>query len=94
MPLLLIRLRVHDTDRWERVFIEEAPTRQANGARRELQFRSATDANEVWLLIEWDDLFRAELFVKSDDLRAALIRADVADRPDYWYLEAANPISQ
>lgn len=93
MPALLIRLRVRDIDTWERVFLEEAETRRANGAGRELQFRSARDANEIWLLHEWDDLFRAELFVKSDDLHAALIRADVIDRPDYWYLEDANPIS-
>jgi hypothetical protein len=84
---------VRDVDTWDRVFLEEADTRRANGSRRERQFRSARDDGELWLFLEWDDLFRAELFVRSDELRAALIRADVVDRPDYWYLNDATPVS-
>lgn len=90
MPALLIRHRVRDFTTWQRVFHEEATTRHANGSGRERLFRSETDASEVWLLLEWDDLFRARLFVKSDDLRAALARAEVIDQPDYWYLEDAT----
>ena len=91
MPALLIRLLVRDFETWERVLFEEAETRRANGARREFQFRSAKDVHEIWLLLEWDDMFRAELFVKSDDLRATLIRSGVIDQPSYWYLEGAEP---
>ncbi len=91
MTALLIRLRVRDLDACLRVFRDEADTRRANGSRRELQFRSATDAGELWLLLEWDDLFRAQLFVQSDDLREALIRSGVIDQPSYWYLEDADP---
>ena len=87
MPALLIRHQVRDFAAWRRVFSDEAGTRRANGARRELHFRSATNASEVWLLIEWDDLYRAQLFVTSDDLRSALDRGGVIDVPDYWYLE-------
>ena len=92
MPALLIRHRVRDFATWQRVFHEEATTRHANGSRRERLFRSETDASEVWLLLEWDDLFRARLFVKSDDLRTALARAEVIDQPDYWYLEDATAV--
>lgn len=90
MPALLIRHQVRDFDTWQQVFLKEAGTRHANGCRRELQYRSATNASEVWLLLEWDDLFRAELFVKSDDQRAALAHGGVIDDPDYWYLEDAE----
>jgi len=91
VPALLIRLRVRELDTWEVVFREEADTRRANGARREHLFRSATNADEIWQLLEWDDLFRAELFVKSDELRAALIRGGVIDDPEFWYLEDLDP---
>jgi hypothetical protein len=94
MPALLIRVRVRDADTWQRVFLDEAETRRANGARRELQFRGATDAGERWLLLEWDGLYRAELFIQSDDLRAALVRGGAIDGPDAWYLEAVEPESR
>ena len=86
MPILLIRHHVKDFAVWQRVFGEEASIRRANGARRERLLRTAAAPNELWLLLEWDDLFRAELYVQSDDLRDALERAGVTDHPDYWYL--------
>jgi hypothetical protein len=91
VPALIIRQRVRDVAAWTRIFLDEADTRRAYGSQAEHFFRSATDASEVWLLLEWDDLYRAQLFVKSDDLRDAQLRAGVIDQPDYWYLEGANP---
>ena len=91
MPALLIRQHVRDVETWRRVLDEEAGIRRANGSRGEHHFRSAEDASEVWLLLEWDDLFRAELFVRSDDLRAALARSGVVGQPDYWYLDDIAP---
>lgn len=76
---------------WKQVYRNEARTRRANGAQREFEFYSATNASEVWLLLEWDVLYRAELFVKSDELGSALARAGVIGEPDYWYLEDADP---
>lgn len=91
MPALLVRLQVREIDTWRQVFREEAETRRSNGALHERHFLTATTPGDVWLLIEWDDLFRAELFVQSDDLRAALIRGGVIGQPSYWYLEDADP---
>ena len=51
----------------------------------------AADPREVLLLLAWDDLERARLFVDSDDLREALIRAGVAEQPDIWFLEDVRP---
>lgn len=87
-----MRHRVHTFITWQRVFLEEAETRRANGMLTERLFRSETDASEVWLLLEWDDLFRARLFVKSDHMQEALTRGGVIDQPDYWYLEDANHV--
>jgi hypothetical protein len=39
------------------------------------------------VLLEWDDLERARLFVDSDDLKEGLIRSGVAGAPDIWFLE-------
>ena len=45
------------------------------------------------MLLEWDDLFRAHLFVKSDELIEAMIRSGVTDDPDYWFLEGDRHVS-
>ena len=87
MPSLLIRHHVADYPAWKAVFDEHEPARRANGAQGEWLFRDADDPREVLLLLAWDDLERARLFVDSDDLREAMTRAGVTDRPDIWFLD-------
>ena len=87
MRSLLIRHTVADYDAWRRAFDADAGTRRANGSGGARVFRSDADPDEVWVLLEWDDLQRARLFVRSDDLMDLMERAGVTDRPDCWYLE-------
>ncbi len=87
MPSLLIRHHVADYPAWKAVFDEHEPTRRANGSQGGWLFRNADDPHEVLLLLAWDDLERARLFVDSDDLREAMTRAGVAGQPDIWFLE-------
>jgi heme-degrading monooxygenase HmoA len=87
MPFLLIRHRVRDVARWQGVFAEQGVVRQANGSRGGQVLRSDADPNEIVVLLEWDDLERARLFADSDDLREAMNRGGVDDRPDIWFLE-------
>jgi heme-degrading monooxygenase HmoA len=90
MPALLIRHRVADYATWKPVFDEHGSTRAANGSRGGRVFQSSADPNEVLILLEWDDLERADLFVLSDDLSEAMVRAGVADRPDIWILKEVD----
>jgi hypothetical protein len=87
MPSLLIRCHVADYPAWKAVFDEHEPTWRANGSQGGRLFRDADDPRQVLLLLAWDDLERARLFVDSDDLREALARAGVTDQPDIWFLE-------
>ena len=87
MPCLLIRHTVQDYSTWKAVFDELEPTRRANDSQGGWLFRDADDPHEVLLLLAWDDLERARLFADSDDLREAMMRAGVTDRPDIWFLE-------
>jgi heme-degrading monooxygenase HmoA len=87
MPCLLIRHKVQNYPTWKAGFDEHESTRRANGSQGGWLFRNADDPHEVLLLLEWDDLERARLFVDSDDLQEAMTRAGVTDRPDIWFLE-------
>lgn len=92
MPSLLIRHRIADYTVWKDVFDEQRILRRANGSRGGWVFRDAGDPREILLLLAWDDLERARLFVDSDDLREAMSRAGVTDRPDFWFLEEVEPL--
>ena len=92
MPAILIRHKVADYGAWKPVFDEHGMTRRANGCQGGRILRSADDPNEVVILLEWDDLERARLFADSDDLREAMDRAGVTDRPDIWFLAEGDRI--
>lgn len=87
MPCVLVRHHVSDFDRWKGVFDDHGMARRANGSRGGRIFRRADDPSELVILMEWDDLERARLFLDSDDLRVAMTLAGVTDRPDVWFLE-------
>ncbi|CAN5343810.1 hypothetical protein BH09CHL1_BH09CHL1_19000 [soil metagenome] len=90
MPFLLTRIKVTDFDHWRQTFDEDAGTRLANGSKAWRVFRNGSDSDDVWVLLEWDDLMRARLFANSDDMIDELIRAGISNHPDYWFLEEMN----
>jgi heme-degrading monooxygenase HmoA len=92
MPYLIIRHKVEDYAKWKPVFDAHGATRQANGSKGGRLFRNADDPNETVILFEWDDLDKARQFAQSDDLRQAMQRAGVADRPDVYFLEEVEQI--
>jgi heme-degrading monooxygenase HmoA len=86
MPYLIVRHKVEDYAKWKPVFDAHGATRQAKGSKGGRLFRNADDPNETVILFEWDDLEKARQFAQSDDLRQAMQRAGVADRPDVYFL--------
>jgi heme-degrading monooxygenase HmoA len=92
VPSMLIRHKVADYAVWQAHFTEHEIVRRANGSQGGRVFRSADNPHEVLILLEWDDLERARLFADSDDLREALDRAGVTDRPDIWFLADGDRI--
>jgi hypothetical protein len=87
---LLIRHKVDDYERWKQVFDGDAELRLAHGSRNARIFRNKAEQDEVWLLLEWDDLARARLFLRSEDLADFLNRAGIVGQPDYWCLEESG----
>jgi hypothetical protein len=90
MVVLVIRHQVESYDTWKAVFDEETATRLAHGSQGERVYRHVANANEVLVYLDWDGGERARLFARSDDLREALVRAGVVNRPDIWILKEVD----
>ena len=86
MNYLLIRHKVADFDKWKPVYEAHAPARQKAGLKEAQLLRNLEDPNEVVLLFEADDLDATREFVASSDLRDAMKRSDVVDKPDVYFL--------
>lgn len=87
MPYLLVRHKMKDYAKWKQVFDEHGSTRKANGSKGGHLFQNSDNPSEIVILFEWDDLKKARQFAQSEDLRKAMERAGVSDKPDVYFLE-------
>jgi heme-degrading monooxygenase HmoA len=90
MAFTLIRHKVKDFAKWKPVYDQHGATRKKGGSKGAHLFRNANDPNELWILIEWDDLKKAHAFYESDDLRRTMENAGVIDRPDVYFVEGID----
>ncbi|MBI3909768.1 MAG: antibiotic biosynthesis monooxygenase [Armatimonadetes bacterium] len=87
MPYVLVRHKVEDYTRWQPVFDENTPLRQARGSKGGYVFRNIDNPSEVIVLLEWENLEKARHFMQSEELKAAMRRGGVAEQPDIYFLE-------
>ena len=90
MPYLLIRHKVEDYAKWKPFFDEHGTTRKTEGSKGGYVFRNADDRNEIVMLFEVEDLERIRRFIESEDLREAMQKSGVTDKPDIYYLDEAD----
>jgi heme-degrading monooxygenase HmoA len=84
---VLVRHKVQDYARFKPTFDEHGAARKAAGSKGARVFQSADNPNEVIALMEWDELKNARQFTQSQDLKKAMEKAGVADKPDVYFLE-------
>ena len=83
---LLIRHKVRDFAQWKRGYDAHLPKRAAAGLTEKHLLRGASDANEVVLLFQAEELTRAKAFAESADLRQTMQNVGVVDKPDIYFL--------
>jgi heme-degrading monooxygenase HmoA len=83
---MLIRHKVADFAKWKPVYDAHAFAREKAGLKEIHLLRNLDDPNEVILLFSVEDIDKAKAFAASDDLRAAMQRAGVSDKPDVYFL--------
>ncbi len=90
MPWILIRHKVEEYAKWKPVFDEHGTTRKTSGFKGGYVFRNADDRNEIVILLEVEELEKARQLVESEDLREAMQRSGVADKPDVYFLDEVD----
>ena len=84
---MLVRHKVADFTNWKPVYDEHLTARQKAGLKEIHLFRKTENPNEVILLFSVEDPDKAKAFAASDDLRQAMQKAGVSDKPDVYFLE-------
>ncbi len=84
---MFIHHKVRDYASWKLIFDEHESTRREGGSKGVWLFQGADDADEVFLLLQWEDLDSARHFAASKDLRDARVQAGVVDDPEIYCLQ-------
>jgi hypothetical protein len=84
---VLIRHQVADFAKWKGVYDAHASARQSARLKELHLLRNTENPNEVILLFSAEDPDKARAFAASDDLRQAMQKAGVSDKPDVYFLE-------
>lgn len=87
MSYVLIQHKVKDYDKWKSVFDEHIDFRKAGGEKGYRLFRNIDDPSETIIIFKWDTIENARKFTGSDDLKKAMEKAGVAEKPDIYFLE-------
>jgi heme-degrading monooxygenase HmoA len=90
MAHLLVRQSVEDYTKWKEVFDGDVSFRESSGSRGGHVFQSASDPNEVFVLMEWDTMDNLQQFAQSDHLKERMQSAGVTGPPDIYFLDLAD----
>lgn len=89
MVHVLFHIKVEDYNKWKPLFDEHATARSQSGSKGGKVFRSANNPNEIFILLEWDNLENAKKFSQSDKLKEVMKNAGVVGMPEIYFLEEA-----
>lgn len=84
---MLVRHKVRDFAEWKRGYETHYPKRKEAGLTEKYLLRDVNDSNEVIVLFEARDVNQARAFAESADLREAMEKFGVADKPDIFFLK-------
>jgi heme-degrading monooxygenase HmoA len=94
MSFMLVRHTVDDYAKWKPLFDEHGAAREASGFKGGYLLRSAENPNELFLLLQTEDLDQARRFAQSDDLRQTMQRAGVSGAPEIFFLEEIERVQR
>jgi len=87
---IIIRHKVNDYTSWKTEFDAFAETRKSSGEKSYRILHPSTDPNDLVLLFEWESTEKAETFLRSPELKAAMERAGVAEEPQVEFFKQVD----
>jgi heme-degrading monooxygenase HmoA len=89
MATLLVHHKVQDYPAWRKIFDEQDNIRREQGSTGYRVLQSASDPNDLNVILEWDSVDNAKTFAASDTLKEAMKRAGVISQPEVTFLVEA-----
>lgn len=87
MTYLLVRHEVEDYDEWKANFDDETEDRRERGSEGGRIFHMTEDANELFVLSEWDSVEDAKNYAKSSASAKKIEKAGIAGEVEVVALE-------
>jgi hypothetical protein len=87
MPYVMVRHKVADFAKWKPAYESHKGARAAAGIKEGHVLRNVDNPNEVVVFLEVTDLATARAFMAAPDLKAAMEKSGVTDKPDVFLLQ-------
>ena len=86
MATLLVHHKVQNYTEWRKVFDEHDKVRREYGSTRFQVLKSASDPNDLTVIMDYPSVEKAKAFAASDSLKEAMKRAGVISQPEVSFL--------
>ena len=87
MATLLVHHKVQNYSAWRKVFDEHDKVRREYGSTGFQVLKSASDPNDLTVIMDYPSVDRAKAFATSDSLKEAMKNAGVISQPEVMFLE-------
>jgi heme-degrading monooxygenase HmoA len=89
MAKLLVHHRVQDYSAWRKIFDDDDQRRKEYGSTGFQVLKSASDPNDITIIMDWPSVDAAQAFATSDALKEKMKNAGVISQPELMFLEEA-----
>jgi len=89
MVKLLVHHKVQDYSAWRKLFDEDDKRRREYGATGFQILKSASDPNDLTVIMDYPSIDAAKAFATSDALKEKMKDAGVVSPPEVMFLEEA-----
>lgn len=89
MAKLLVHHKVKDYSAWRKLFDEDDARRKEYGSTGFQVLKSASDPNDLTVIMDWASVDGAKAFATSDALKEKMENAGVISQPEITFLVEA-----
>lgn len=89
MATLIVQHKVQDYAVWRKIFDDDEQTRKESGSTGFQVLKSASDPNDLTVIMDWSSVDAAKAFATSDSLKEKMKNAGVISQPEVMFLVEA-----